>query len=76
VDNFLRTYEILRSASNFPEEKRVEFRQVMMKLSRDRPEIFSKLWSDDSNESAQAIQWLKDRHNELAKEFSGVEPIE
>jgi hypothetical protein len=65
VANFLRYCDNLKNDKNISEEKRIRFKEANFSLSRRNPQIFVKLWSDNVQESAEAMKWIKSRINEL-----------
>jgi hypothetical protein len=70
ADNFIDTLNRLA-----PGEQREKFRSANFELMQQYPTVFQKLWSNDQNEAVEAVQWIKQKHNELAAQVTGVEMI-
>jgi hypothetical protein len=75
VDNFLMIYENLKYVENYPEEKRQQFKSASMKLSRNHPRVFNRLFSGDMQQVKQTMQELKNMNDAELKAILDNEEV-
>ena len=73
VDNFLLICENLPSDTEEGIKMKQAFRAAGMSLSRKDPTTFQLVFSSNQQEMLRGLQTLKEKHNELAKDFPGMD---